>query len=169
MLIAKLAQHSNQVLLLKFAVVCFVSLGYETVVGYLDVKTYSSGVSFNVQRSTKYSTVKSAIPYEVTELNIGNAMDTNTGIFKAPVNGRYHFSFTAKSKEAHNMVSLYKNSRFIGISYAPGDGNNMPLMATLNLKKGDTVHIKLVQGSIFDDSNQHTQFSGFLLDEDLYL
>ena len=48
--------------------------------------------------------------------------------------------------------------------------DNLPLVTTLQLKKGDTVDVWLLSGSIYDDSvYRFTQFSGFLLEEYLVL
>ena len=145
-------------------------LGYETAIGYLDVKT-SSGVSFYVQRQTDYSSIGSVITYEVEKLNVGGAMNLATGVFTAPVNGRYHFSFTARaySPDAYNNVYLRLNGVNIGLSFAPSYNYNLPLVGTFQLKRGDTVDVYLYQGSIGDSVQHHTQFSGFLLEEDLVL
>jgi len=60
------------------------------------------------------------------------------------------------------------NGNFIGESYAPSANYNLPLVATLNLKKGETIDTYLVGGSIFDGVGDfRTQFSGILLEEDL--
>ena len=144
---------------------------YETVIGYNDVKTSSGGVSFYVQRNTGYNSTRTVIPYQVTRLNIGGAMNAATGIFTAPVNGRYYFSFTALSWTSgiNNYVYLRLNGVNIGISWGLSNHYNLPIVATLQLKKGDTVDTFLQQGSIFDSYNHYTQFSGFLLEEDLVL
>ena len=98
-------------------------------------------------------------------------MNAATGVFTAPVNGRYHFSFTALSwsSGAYNYVRLRMNGAYIGESLALSLRYNLPLVATLQLTKGDTVDVYLSQGSIVDSSYHHTQFSGFLLEEDLVL
>ena len=146
--------------------------GYETVIGYLDVKT-SSGVSFYVQRQTTYNTTGTVITYEVTRLNIGGAMNAATGVFTAPVNGRYHFSFTALSISStapeNTSVHLRVNGVFIGESWVPSDRSSMPLVATLQLKTGDTIDMYLGYGSIVDNVYHYTKFTGFLLEEDLLL
>jgi len=137
----------------------------------LDVKTAAGGVSFYVQRNTTYSSTWTVIPYEVERLNIGGAMNLATGVFTAPVNGRYYFSFKALAwtSGVANAVRLRVNGAFIGRSWAPTMENNLPMLATLNLNKGDTVDVYLFGGSTYDSSSHYTQFSGFLLEEDLAL
>ena len=76
---------------------------YETAIGYNDIKT-APGVSFYVQRNSTYASVNTTIPYEVTRLNVGGAMNAVTGVFTAPVNGRYYFSFTAESGSPPHLV-----------------------------------------------------------------
>ena len=98
-------------------------------------------------------------------------MNLASGVFTAPVNGRYHFSFTAFSITAGDTsVSLRVNGVNMGISDTHSQFNNLPIVATLNLKKGDTVDTYLNSGSLYEGSvNYWTQFSGILLDEDLVL
>jgi hypothetical protein len=162
--------HLQGVTIIVF--VCLLSIGFETVIGFNDIKTASAGVSFYVQRQGPYSYAKTVIPYQVERLNIGGAMNLATGVFTVPVNGRYHFSFAAISMTAHfNMVNLRVNAgvNYIGSSWATSTDFNLPIVATLNLKKGDTVDTYLAMGSISDSQNLHTQFSGILLEEDLSL
>ena len=140
---------------------------YETTIGYLDVKR-SSGVSFYVQRNSTYASAGTVIPYQVTRLNVGGHMNVATGVFIAPVNGRYHFSFTARSLSS-TYVFLRVNGALIASSFALSVNYNLPLVATLQLTKGDTVDVYLYGGSIYDNSAHYTQFSGFLLEEDLVL
>ena len=128
-------------------------------------------MSFFVQRQTTYNANGTVIPYEVTRLNVGGHMNAATGVFTAPVNGRYHFSFTALSWSSLslNFVRLRVNGVDIAISRAPSVQYNLPLVATLQLTKGDRVDVYLELGSFYDTSNHYTQFSGFLLEEDLVL
>ena len=98
-------------------------------------------------------------------------MNAATCVFTAPVNGRYHFSFTARSYSSgvSNYVYLRVNGAWVAESYVPSKDYNLPLVATLQLTKGDTVDVCLGKGAIYDDNNHRTQFSGFLLEEDLVL
>ena len=170
MLICILFIHSIIAFILFFSSSSSSFAGYDTAIGYLDVKT-SSGVSFYVQRNSSYSSIKTVIPYEVPQLNIGNAMNLETGVFTAPVDGRFHFSFTALSSSSSgpNYVYLRLNGAVNAISYAAPPNYHLPMMDTLQLKKGDTVDVFLFDGSILDSGNHYTQFSGFLLEEDLVL
>ena len=143
---------------------------YETLVGYVDVKT-ASGVYFYVQRNTSYTTT-GVIPYQMTQLNTGGAMNLATGTFTVPTNGRYFFSFTAQASVSYGNVVLRLNGGWIAATaeLQLGDSEEMPLSATLSLKKGDQVDTYLYYGSLNDNSAYHyTQFSGILLEEDLEL
>ena len=89
----------------------------------MGVKT-SSGVYFYVGRNSPYPTTKTAIPYEVERLNIGGAMNLASGVFTAPVSGRYQFNFVAQKndridtyliKGSINDDSTFYNTQFTGI------------------------------------------------------
>ena len=137
--------------------------------GYNDIKT-NSGVYFYVLRKSSYAIINSVIPYEIVQLNIGGGMNAATGIFTAPTSGRYFFSFTGLSGAAGTGVHLRLNQVFANDAYGSQFQNNMPLSATLNLNQGDQVDIFLGDaGSIFDNANLQTMFSGFLLEQDLSL
>jgi len=58
----------------------------------VDLKTKS--VHFFAQRNTTFSAAKKVIPFEVSRLNEGGAMDLASGIFTVPVSGIFHFEFS---------------------------------------------------------------------------
>ncbi|XP_022625648.1 complement C1q-like protein 2 [Seriola dumerili] len=100
--------------------------------------------------------------------NTGNAYDQNTGIFTAPVNGLYYFSFSSYGYNTHVVGAiLMKNAvRQISTYDDPSiDGSDSSSNAVvLQLAAGDTVHMELWDnGRVFDNLNGHTTFSGFLL------
>ena len=145
-------------------------LGFETVIGYNDVKT-AAGIYFYVQRSSNFTSTMTVIPWDLEKLNIGRAMNLATGVFTAPVNGRYQFIYNAlsgSSATVENDVWLRVNGARFGTSSAPAPNHvNMPISATLNLKIGDTVDMVLAYGALFDNIGHISFFSGFLLEEDL--
>ena len=118
-----------------------------------------------------YATAKTVIPYEIEKLNIGGAMNLATGIFTAPVKGRYFFSFTALSWATNiaHYLTIRVNGAKLGTLYAPNERYNMPISATLDLKIGDKVDMWLDSGTLDDNGGHYTFFSGILLEEDLNL
>ena len=144
--------------------------GYETRIGYVDVKT-SSGVYFYVGRTSTYSTTESVIPYERTQLNIGGAMNLASGVFVAPVSGRYQFNFVAVANAASTAVIFRLNG--VRIAYGLGDSRYdiLAFTATVSLQKNDRIDTYLSGGSIRECATTcyETQFTGILLEEDLLL
>ena len=144
---------------------------YETVIGYNDIKT-ANGVYFYVQRSSPCNSTGLSIPYDIERLNIGGSMNLASGVFTAPASGRYYFSFASQSYTFNSLsfVHLRVNGVVIGESYTPTNYYNMPLSASVNLKKGDQVGLFSACQVYADFSTNHyTQFSGMLLEEDLTL
>ena len=127
---------------------------------------------FSVQRNTIYDSFTTVIPYEKETLNIGGAMDLESGVFTAPTKGIYLFTFTTNSCCTENNASwirLRLNEEEIATSYVPDDRYSMPLSVTIRLEKGDEVDVYLYLGSLLDDDGIYhfTHFSGILLDEDI--
>lgn len=90
------------------------------------------------------------------------------GIFTAPVGGVYYFRFSSYSGSSKKMSSvLYKNSQQIATvqDHQSSDINdNGSNGATLVLQPGDRVYMHLWAGTwLWDDIDNHTTFSGFLL------
>ena len=136
----------------------------------MGVKT-SSGVYFYVGRNSPYPTTKTAIPYEVERLNIGGAMNLASGVFTAPVSGRYQFNFVALANVGGGTdVNLRLNGVNIASGYGYSLEDTLAITATVSLQKGDGIDTYLIKGSINDDSTfYNTQFTGILLEEDLLL
>lgn len=141
------------------------STGYETLIGFNDVKKSKAGVSFSAYRSLSYSTVGTIIPYTYSISNIGEGMNITTGVFTAPATGTYVFSFTGRAGSDATKIDLLRNDRQWVASYGALVGNNMAIHYTALLVKGETIDVQLTSGSIYDDINYYTHFVGFLLDE----
>ena len=131
----------------------------------------SGDVYFHVQRDSEYSKHGSAIPFEVEELNIGRGMNLTSGVFTAPIEGTYYFSFTAAAGVDKTNVYLELNDDVKAIANANKDNFQiLSLNKDLILKKGDQIRLRLsdvaTPGSIKenDKSNRKlTHFTGILL------
>ncbi|KAF1378040.1 hypothetical protein PFLUV_G00185460 [Perca fluviatilis] len=102
--------------------------------------------------------------------NIGNAYNSTTGVFTAPVRGAYHFEWWVAAfgdNGAHaSGAALVKNSENIFTAWEQrkeylGTASNG---VTLLLEVGDVVSVSLWADTVaFDNANHHTTFSGHLL------
>ncbi|XP_065133286.1 cerebellin-1-like [Paramisgurnus dabryanus] len=105
--------------------------------------------------------------YKKVFTNIGNAYDSNTGIFTTPVKGVYYFRFYAHSHGGTKMaVTLYKNDapQCSVFSWKPVTNGNASNGVILTLEPGDQVYTKLLDKTwVFDDHMSYTSFSGFLI------
>ena len=140
-------------------------------IGNVDLKTKS--VHFYVQRNSIFNTPKSIIPFELARLNEGDAFNLSSGIFTAPVNGIYHFQFSAV-KGLHDTyldIFLQVNGANIALAYThqPYSPGNIvvSMSASLRLAAGDKVNLfNLNNGGLHDSTDDHfTHFSGWLVEE----
>ncbi len=136
----------------------------------------TKSVHFYVQRSTSSSFTNTVLSFEVERLNMGDAMNLATGIFTVPVDGIYHFQFSALkslNSTANVFVSLQVNDVTISTSYAASDISPYLTLSVINasirLKVGDQVRLYISSGSLTDGANRYTQFTGWLVEEDLTL
>ncbi|XP_017578573.1 complement C1q-like protein 4 [Pygocentrus nattereri] len=100
--------------------------------------------------------------------NTGNAYNSSTGIFTAPIKGLYHFSFSGINSPPTSMfLLLYKNEKLIISCYTnPSDDRfyTASNSVSLNLEVGDQVYMRLGSDtSVFNNVNSHTTFLGHLL------
>ena len=143
----------------------------ETRFGYMDVKW--SPVHFYVQRNKAFSSPNSVVTFDLERLNVGGAMNINTGVFTAPRSGTYFFSFAFMKDEQTKYIYIYirKNGANIGAANTHALPNtklqsNLPVM--LKLKSGDKVDLIGTRGgNIYDDASHYTHFTGWLIEEDI--
>ncbi|XP_031425655.1 complement C1q-like protein 4 [Clupea harengus] len=100
--------------------------------------------------------------------NVGKAYNYMNGYFTAPVKGVYYFRFTVMDVLAGFMeIRMLKNGQHVMHlkEYdAYGQYSYLSSGVTLQLELGDVVNMRLPPGhKLYDDSNNHSIFSGFLL------
>ncbi|XP_035392232.1 cerebellin-2-like isoform X2 [Electrophorus electricus] len=111
--------------------------------------------------------------FENVLTNIGNAYDSQTGIFTAPKRGVYYFSYVTlcpKSMRQGTSVSLLKNGVPVVSASAQFDIPKLEIdqssgnSASLLLEKGDLVYLQLSSDRIiYTDVHKRDSFSGHLL------
>ncbi|KAG1944843.1 complement C1q-like protein [Pimephales promelas] len=107
--------------------------------------------------------------YENVLTNIGNAYDTYTGIFTAPVKGVYYFNFVLFNPNAMPTgANLVKNGKHVvaATDNAPSiDTEDTASNAvSLLLEAGDRINIQLwANRRVYTDGNRRNTFSGHLL------
>ncbi|XP_073330700.1 complement C1q tumor necrosis factor-related protein 3-like [Pagrus major] len=106
--------------------------------------------------------------YNQVFTNIGDAYNSSTGVFTAPVAGVYYFTlFYHAGGEHASILWLFKNSEMIvrtsdqkaGSDLADSGGNG----AVLQLQKGDEVYVRMRANSHVWAAENQTTFSGFQL------
>ncbi|XP_063072676.1 complement C1q-like protein 2 [Engraulis encrasicolus] len=102
--------------------------------------------------------------------NVGQAYNSITGFFTAPVSGVYYFRFTVLDHLARRRamgIRMFKNGQgVVWLTEADSDGVSTYLIGglTLQLEKGDAVNLVITAGSrLYDNDDNHSTFSGFLL------
>ena len=129
-------------------------------------------IVFNVQRNSSYF-LNGIVPFEVERLNIGGGMNYKKGIFTAPVSGVYYFAFKGmKSWDSVGLsIHLRVNKKEVARGYTKAVGyvivENVNIIATLRIRKGDRVDLIKHEGELADSQTEFdTQFIGWLLSED---
>lgn len=108
--------------------------------------------------------------YRKEYVNQGNAFDTRTGIFKAPVSGVYQFFFsTQNGGNGATDLWLVVNNYSVAMSHSNVQGNssvgNLSTYMT-TLRKGATVYVSHNRGRSWASSASNTiVFGGSLLME----
>jgi hypothetical protein len=158
----------------------------EKLIGHADIK--SSPTYFSVKRTSPFKTTDTPIPFDFSLVNTGGAMNLTSGVFTAPVAGIYSFSFhglaefqETKSTIPYLAVGLFVNSERVALALteesntlmdkSKGQRSPLSLATTIELQKGDQVWLDMFVKSgaiaLYDNANSHTDFSGWLVQEDI--
>lgn len=153
--------------LIKFKLTYHIEIRY----GSIDIHS-TPRIFFYVQKKQGFNQENSIITFEKDIFNVGDAMKSKTGIFKAPQNGTYYFSFVGiqSSDPIPLVVQLRKNNIVIGLTMGVTKGGSYTttLTSILKLKENDTVDLYKTTGDLFDYSDSRfTHFTGWIIEEDL--
>ncbi len=106
--------------------------------------------------------------YNHVRANVGNSIDIETGIFTAPVDGVFRFSFAGilYSDESFGPgdVRAYKNGHSFYRSYTKSTADQLTTTWSMELKSGDTVHVWIANGAFYASNDGfYIHFIGQLL------
>lgn len=152
------------------------TIGFQKWIGFSDIK--SSPTYFYVQRNADFNQPNTPVPFDGEKLNVGQAMNLQSGKFTAPRTGKYHFSASGRayfgiSSGRYFTISLFKNGGGIGSSNNDEISDNnyqfeiFSLQSTLNLEAGDQVWLGITTMPSGVNLAGYTHFTGWLLEEDI--
>ncbi|XP_026226033.1 heavy metal-binding protein HIP-like [Anabas testudineus] len=134
-----------------------------------DTPKVAFAVSLGGNGLQKTTSGSQTLIYREVLTNVGQAYNPETGVFTAPVRGVYYIRFTANAPTDFPMSAvLYKNGYYVQLiahEQPSGEGSDTASNgAALLLEQGDTLSMQLWHNTqIWDNSNHHSTFSGFLL------
>lgn len=158
--------------------------GFQQWIGFVDVKSVPN--YFYVQLYGDWTTPNTPIPFRKELLNVGGGMNGTSGIFTAPVNGKYFFSLSGivqmvgsptspsepNPRTREFDVDIFKNGIAIGSSLTDEANvstqfENYSLQSTLDLLNGDQIWLEIRNsssiGAVYMYNGCH--FTGFMLEQ----
>ena len=128
--------------------------------------------AFHFRRNASMS-ASGEVTYTHTEFNIGHHAVQSTGVFTAPINGIYQFSFQCIGTQTTTGVDVYAkiNGTIVSSRWsirplsvnAATTYSSMPAATTLlQLSANDTLVMNSTQ-ALYSDANSWVRFSGHLV------
>ena len=104
---------------------------------------------FNAQKTEGYSETTGYLTFDQVDINIGDAFDGSSGIFKVPISGTYKMTFSGQSaaiKINYTCIRVYKNGSLMFVIYdgntaEKGDANNVSYVWMMSLVQGDELKL----------------------------
>uniref|UniRef100_K1Q3W5 Heavy metal-binding protein HIP n=1 Tax=Magallana gigas TaxID=29159 RepID=K1Q3W5_MAGGI len=113
---------------------------------YVLSKSHSYPIAFQSSLTMTLQNLKNqeTVIFDKVSLNEGNAYDNISGIFTAPLDGIYSFTWTISTTAGQYFVTeIVLNGQYVTYNFADGRGHNGHPMTTshanIKMKKGDKV------------------------------
>jgi len=126
--------------------------------------------AFRAVLITSTNTVGNYLVFETVDYNIGNHYNSSTGVFTAPISGRYMVSvqgFNENNQNSQLYVQVNNVNKSYSLSYAGASGSNqynmMSQSSIFNLAANDTVRVICNAGELYAASVDSNSFSCYLL------
>ncbi len=138
-----------------------------------DTKTKNiSAVYFNAQKNVSYCNSEKSVPFEIVNLNLGDAFNWKQQEFIIPITGIYEFTVKGFKTGAEEEMELSLRLNEDEVANAWADCLDIhefftpfSIYSILKVEKGDRIDLFLDKGCLYDDSNHYTTFTGKLLME----
>ncbi|CAC5384429.1 C1QL [Mytilus coruscus] len=106
------------------------------------------------------------VVYDTVTTNLGGGYDKSTGVFTAPVEGLYYFSWTVLAFAGKSFYTQLKlNDIVVAKNHAGATGiaTHMPSSqsAVLQMKKNDKASIRVHSGGLYMIGDKWSTFSGY--------
>ena len=116
---------------------------------FLPFQILNTNVIFNAQKTKGMNEVTGYLTFDQVDVNIGDAFDGSSGIFKVPISGTYKMTFSGQSayvKIDTTSLRVYKNGSIIFSIYdsneaEKADGNNVSYIWMMTLVQGDELKL----------------------------
>ena len=121
--------------------------------------------AFRATLITSTNTTGNYMIFESVDYNIGNHYNATTGIFTAPIAGRYMVSvqgFNENSQSSQLYVRVNNANKSYSLSYGPTYGM-MSQHSVFNLAANDTVRVYCNAGELYAAGADSNSFSCYLL------
>jgi len=128
----------------------------------------AKSVVFNAIRNTG-NHFKGDITYDVVPTNIGNALNADTGVFRAPFDATYEFNFVGYMPNSETIwIQFFKNGGVETPNWIFHDeggkvSQTLSYQWMMELKAGDELKLSVVQGNLYAASRNPVVFTGQLV------
>jgi len=127
-------------------------------------------IYFNLQKSVTFCVPKSPVPFEIININVGEAFNFKQQELITPVAGIYEVivkGFKTGMQDEMEITLRHNKKRvanaMVDWVVAHDFHTSFSIYSIFKAEKGDHIDLFLIKGCLYDDINHNTQFTGKLL------